>query len=179
MLVPCGMASWSRGLDVRTCAERSAEAEHHRCEQEDADFGPEAAGAEFLDAGFSEHDEAADDEGDREERNGGVEDLAVDLDVAVDASGVCVEGVEGLHGAGNEHDEGQHDEDVDELEGEGEAFVPAEVRVRRSDDTLCEYDVDNEEEDDACRDEDLGGDGDSDVCRACGPDDAHDAGNYS
>ena len=102
-VVPGRIVAGARGLDVRGRAERGAEAEQNGGEQEDGDFRPKAAGAELVEAGGARDDEAAEDEHDGKEGDEGVEDLAVDLDVAVDAAGVGVEGVERLHGAGDEH----------------------------------------------------------------------------
>lgn len=136
-------------FDIRARAEGSAEGEEECRGEEDADFGAEATGAELVEAGFAGDDEAADDEGDRGEGDDGEVDLAVELDVAVDAAGVGVEGVEGLHGAGDEHDERDDDDGIDDFEGEGEGFMPAEVRVARSDEALGEDQVDDQEENDA------------------------------
>ena len=105
--------------------------------------------------------------------------MAVDLDVTVDAAGVVIESVEGLHGAGDEHDETDDDGRVDDLEGEREELVPAEVRVRGAEDALGKDEVDDEEQDDAGGDEDLRGNGDAYVGYVDRPDDAHYAGHDS
>lgn len=178
-MVPSRTLPGTERLDIRARAERGAETEQHGCEQEDGDFGAEAAGAELVEAGPSRDDEAAQDEENGEEGDEGVEDLAVELHVAVDAAGVGVEGEEGLHGAGDEHDQGDDDDGVDGLEGGGEGPVPADVRVGGAHDALGEDQVDDEEEDGAGGDEDLGGDGDADVGRPRRPDDAEDAGRYA
>lgn len=174
-VVPGRVVAGPRGHDVGAGSEGGAEAQQDGREQEDGDLGAEAAGAELVEAGGARDHEAGEDEEDGEEGDEGVEDLAVELDVAVDAAGVGVEGEEGLDGAGDEHDEGEDYDGVEGLEGGGESLVPAEVRVRGADDALGEDQVDDEEEDDAGGDEDLGRDGDADVGGAGGPDDAHDA----
>lgn len=48
-----------------------------------------------------------------------------------------------------------------------------------SDDSLREYDVDDEEENDTCCDEDLSCDSDANVLRMCAPCEAHGTRNYS
>lgn len=178
-MVPSRVVAGARGLDVRADAEGRPEAEQDGREQEDVDFGAEAAGADFVETSLARDDEAGENEGDGQEGDESVEDTAVDLDVAVDAAGVGVKGVEGLDGASDEHDEGDADDGVDGRESEREGAVPAEVRVGGADDALREDQVDDEEEDDAGGDEDLRRHGDAEVGRARRPYDAHDAGCYA
>lgn len=167
----------ARVVDAR--AEGGAEAEQRGRDEQDADLVPPPAGAEFFrplaDAGQEE--DADEDDGDGEEGDDGVEGLAVQGDGAIDVFGVGVEGVEGLHDGGDEHDERQHDEDVGGDEGPVGEFVPAQVRVGGAEDALGEDEVDDEDEDDAGGDEDLRRDGDGYVGRVAGPDDAHDLGD--
>ncbi len=103
-VVPGRVVEGAGALDVRPRAERRAEAQQHGREQEHTDFGAEPARAELVEGGGSRHDEGGEDERDGQEGDEGVEDLAVDLNVAIDAAGIGAEGVERLNGAGDEHD---------------------------------------------------------------------------
>ena len=62
----------------------------------------------------------------------------------VDAAGVAVQCVEGLHHCCDEHDEGDDDENVDGHEGVVDAFVPADCWVLGAEDALGEEKVDGE-----------------------------------
>ena len=174
-MIPRRVHGGARRQVVRASAESGAEAEDRARGEENGDFGSEAAGAEFLEAGGARDDEADEDEGDGEEGDDGEEGLAVEEDVAVDAVGVGVEGVEGLDDGGDDHGQGDDDEDVDGFEEGGEERVPAGVGVGGADDALGEDEVDDEEEDDAGGDQDLRGDGEADVGLVGGPGDAQDA----
>ena len=79
------------------------EAEEEGGEKEVSDLRSEPAVAEFLDSGLARDDEAAEDEGKGDERDEGVEGLAVEHDIAVDAVGVGVEGIKGLDDGSDEH----------------------------------------------------------------------------
>lgn len=101
------------------------------------------------------------------------------MDVAIDALGVFVEGVETLNHAGDESDQADDYEDVDADECEMYGSVPSDVRMMGSEDPLGEEEVHDEEEDDSCCDENVGGDGQADVCDVAGPDDAQYHRRYS
>lgn len=62
------------------------------------------------------------------------------------------------------------------LESPRDRACPAEMRVRSAEDALGEDNVDDEEDHNAGGYEDLGCDGDGDVVRVLGPDQAHGAG---
>lgn len=55
--------------------------------------------------------------------------------------------------------------------------MPSATRMRGSNDSLCENQVDDEEQNDSSSHEDLCGNGDSDVGWPSCPNDTHDAGN--
>ena len=100
---------------------------------------------EFLHTGLTRYDEPADDEQDGEEGDEGVQSLAVELDVAVDAFCVQVKCVGGLDHGSDEGDQTEHDDDVYADEGIVEDGMPAGVGVRGPDYALSKEEIDDEE----------------------------------
>ena len=122
-------------------------------------------------------EEGDEDHGNGEKRDEDIEGAPVKDDVAVNAVGVGVEGVELLHHRGDDHDQGHDNEDIDSNGEVVYAGVPAGMGMLRAQDALCEEDIDNEEEHNPSRRKDLRGNGDWDTVRSTRPSDAHDHGN--
>jgi len=97
----------------------------------------------------------------------------------VDAFCVFGEYVETLNGTGNQCHQHYDYRDIQKLKRPRKSFCPSEDRERGSDNALREYEVDDEEEDDASSDEDLCRNGDGDASYASRPDETHGAGYYS
>lgn len=70
---------------VDSCTESCTCAEKNSSQKQDCNLVPEPPAPKFLDTGLARYDEATDNERDREEGYDGVEGLAVELNVAVDA----------------------------------------------------------------------------------------------
>lgn len=97
----------------------------------------------------------------------------------VNPQGILVECVERLNDHGDDHNEGDDDENVEKSEEFREDRMPAAVRVRSSNDSLREDEINDKEEDHPCCHEDLGRYGDWHLCRSGGPYDSHHAGGDS
>lgn len=82
------------------------------------------------------------------------------------------QGEEAVHGSSDDHDEQGHDAKVQELEHETQPLGPAKSGVVRSDNTLGEDQVDEEQQQDTSLSEDAGGDSHIDITRYRGPADA-------
>lgn len=92
---------------------------------------------------------------------------------------MLVQCVKRLNGHGNDHDEGDDDQNVEENEEFGEEPMPTAVWMRSSDDPLREDEIDDKQKNHACGHEDLRRDSDRDLGRPRGPDDSHHAGGDS
>ena len=90
-----------------------------------------------------------------------------------------VERVERLDGGRNSCCEHQEDKYVECKEYKMERLVPAEAWMHSSHNSLREYEVDEEQDQNTRASKDLRCDGDLDVVRIASPDDAHDAGDDS
>lgn len=89
------VARWVGPRSHTTCeacarAEGCPEAEQNRGGEHDDNFVPESPLTKFFDSGLPRYDESANDDRDREEGDDSEEGLAVELDVAVNSSGVVV-----------------------------------------------------------------------------------------
>lgn len=99
------------------------------------------------------------------------------MEIAVDLESIGVESIEGLDRCSDYHDQHYTDEGIEDLECDRECFVPAEVRMRGTENSLSEDEVDEEQNQHACRYEDLCSDGDLDVVWVAGRHNSHDHGD--
>lgn len=160
-------------------AECRPEGQDGRSEANQEDFGAHAALlAELIDGclGRPGQQQSKDEDRDGQEGEDSEKGAREELYVAQLRLDVRVEGVEGVDGRNDDHDEQRHDDGVEELEEDGDAVVPADGRVVRTQDALREDEVHDEEEQDPGVGEDAGGDGDACVARVVGPDDAQHVG---
>ena len=137
---------------------------------------PEPTRSELLEARLARHEEAEDDKEDGEDGDSGEQRTAVKGDIVRLGAPHRVERVEGVDGEADEHEERADDDEIQDLERQRNQRVPAAVGVCGAQDALGEDQVDDEEDDDACGDEDLGRDGHGNVGRMRGPGEAHRAG---
>ena len=101
-LIPRGIVCWTRCYVVCAYAERCSQAEQCCCCKQYSDLGSEAAATKLFH--FVGKDNATNDEGNGHKGNDGEIGLTVELNIAVDALGVVVERVEGLHRTKDEHE---------------------------------------------------------------------------
>ena len=165
--------------EICTHAERRSCAKEDRGYEEKYNLPSEAAMTKFLNPRRSWNGETTEDQQNGKERDDGVEGLAIEKDVSINAFGVQIQGVEALNDGNDEHDQGNHDEAVDGDEAVMKDGMPARIWMASSHYSLSKDDVDDEQQNDAGIDEDIGGNGDAGVGYSCGPDDAHDHGDYS
>lgn len=118
-------------------------------------------------------EEDQDHDGDGEEGDHGEVSRAGELDIAIDAVGIVVEGVQALHDDGDNHRNTGDDQDIEGLKRPRKPNRPTQARKRRSQHALRKKQIYNEEEQDPRRDEDLRCNGNPYVIWVTGPCDAH------
>ena len=103
-MIPCGSGNRTLSTDVvRPSPETRTETNQEGCDEEEGDFRPESAMAEFLNARSAREGESAKDDDEGEKGDYGVKCLAIEFNVAIDARGVGIEGIERLNNGGEEH----------------------------------------------------------------------------
>lgn len=90
---------------------------------------------------------------------------------------VGVQGVERLDSHGDDDCEHHKDESIEDNECPMNCPVPAKVRMCSSENSLSEYEIDEEQDQDSSADEDRGGYGDFDIVWVASPDNSQDAGH--
>lgn len=99
-----------------------------------------------------------------------------ELDVAADGLGMRVQGVHRYYHGGDHHDKGGEDGEVQDFAEDSIDWIPSDVRLLRSEDSLRKNEVDDVDDQDAGVDEDSGRDCKTDVVVSVRP---HDAQNES
>ena len=74
-----------------------------------------------------------------------------------------IECIERLDYSGDYHDQHRNDQGVEHFKDIRQCFMPSKVWMGGSNHSLCENEIDDEEEENACRDENLGCDSDLNV----------------
>ena len=173
-LIAGWMVPWSGLFVVGSHAVEGAETEENSGQQENDDLASETTGTKLIHSCPARDHDAQDDHDDGQQGDEGVEGLAVELQVPVDALGVVAESVKRLDRGGDEYDQCDDDEGVYRNEKRAGRLVPSEMGVACSDDAFGKDDIDDKEQDDAGRNEDVGSNGQRDVHRMIGPCDAQD-----
>lgn len=180
-VVPGRVVQGPGRLVIGGSAKGRAQAEQERGHADNEELGGPAAFAEVVDRFTVSpwRQQCICEDGKRQKGEHQEIALAVQLDIAVDPVRVRVQSVEALDNNGNEHGQGQENDDIKRLEEIRERSRPADTRVEGSQETLSVEQVEDKEKQDARRDEYLRGHSQAKIMRMVGQGDpervGHDA----
>lgn len=137
-------------------AEAGTEGEKSRRGEKDDDLSAKATCAKLVDVGAPRDGKHEGDNGYREEGDEGEPAEHCPLDVAVDVERMRVQRVERVNDNSDDHENADNGKDHSHRWNQDPEWrMPAYVWVARPHETLCEEEVDNEEDDSADGDEDF------------------------